>query len=30
MNKQTEHDTREHLLTIGELLCMQRGFTGMG
>lgn len=30
MNKQTEHDTREHLLATGELLCMQRGFTGMG
>ena len=30
MNKITEHDTREHLLATGELLCMQRGFTGMG
>ncbi len=30
MNKQTEHDTREHLLATGEQLCMQRGFTGMG
>ncbi|MCD3180279.1 TetR/AcrR family transcriptional regulator, partial [Salmonella enterica subsp. enterica serovar Enteritidis] len=24
MNKQTEHDTREHLLATGEQLCMQR------
>ncbi|EAY6799088.1 TetR/AcrR family transcriptional regulator, partial [Salmonella enterica] len=23
MNKQTEHDTREHLLATGEQLCMQ-------
>ncbi|NDO80845.1 TetR family transcriptional regulator [Citrobacter sp. NCU1] len=30
MNKQTEHDTREHLLATGEKLCMQKGFTGMG
>lgn len=30
MNKQTEYDTREHLLVTGEHLCMQRGFTGMG
>lgn len=30
MNKQTKHDTREHLLATGEQLCMQRGFTGMG
>ena len=30
MNKQTEYDTREHLLATGEHLCMQRGFTGMG
>ncbi|MGG7447199.1 TetR/AcrR family transcriptional regulator [Kosakonia oryzendophytica] len=30
MNRHTEHDTREHLLATGELLCMHRGFTGMG
>ena len=30
MTKQTEYDTREHLLATGERLCMQRGFTGMG
>ena len=30
MSRNTEHDTREHLLAIGEQLCMHRGFTGMG
>lgn len=30
MNRQTEHDTREHILATGEQLCMHRGFTGMG
>ncbi|WP_039058256.1 TetR/AcrR family transcriptional regulator [Enterobacter sp. Bisph1] len=30
MNRNTEHDTREHLLATGEQLCMHRGFTGMG
>ncbi|WLI77223.1 TetR/AcrR family transcriptional regulator [Kosakonia sp. H02] len=30
MRKNTEHDTREHLLATGEQLCMHRGFTGMG
>lgn len=30
MNKAPECDTREHILTVGELLCMNRGFTGMG
>lgn len=30
MNKAPEHDTREHILTVGEKLCMSRGFTGMG
>jgi len=30
MNRDTEHDTREHLLATGEQLCMHRGFTGMG
>ena len=30
MNRHPEHDTREHLLAIGEQLCLQRGFTGMG
>jgi len=30
MNKAPEHDTREHILTVGEQLCMSRGFTGMG
>ncbi|WP_312947371.1 TetR/AcrR family transcriptional regulator [Superficieibacter sp.] len=30
MNKHTEHGTREHILAIGEQLCMHRGFTGMG
>ena len=30
MNKSTEYDTREHLLSTGERLCMRRGFTGMG
>ncbi len=30
MSKNTEHDTREHLLATGEQLCMHRGFTGMG
>jgi TetR/AcrR family transcriptional regulator, transcriptional repressor for nem operon len=30
MNRHTEHDTREHILAIGERLCMHRGFTGMG
>ncbi len=30
MSRNTEHDTREHLLATGERLCMHRGFTGMG
>ncbi|MFD1802809.1 TetR/AcrR family transcriptional regulator [Mixta tenebrionis] len=30
MSKATRQDTREHLLAIGEQLCLQRGFTGMG
>lgn len=30
MNKTTRFDTREHLLDTGELLCLQRGFNGMG
>ena len=30
MNRDTEHDTREHLLATGEQLCLHRGFTGMG
>lgn len=30
MNRQTDHDTREHLLATGEQLCLHRGFTGMG
>ena len=30
MTRHTEHDTREHILAIGEQLCMHRGFTGMG
>lgn len=30
MNRETEHDTREHILATGERLCMHRGFTGMG
>ncbi|MDV5356405.1 TetR/AcrR family transcriptional regulator [Kosakonia sp. SMBL-WEM22] len=30
MRKNSEHDTREHLLATGEQLCMHRGFTGMG
>ncbi|RCX04493.1 MULTISPECIES: TetR/AcrR family transcriptional regulator [Kosakonia] len=30
MSRNTEHDTREHLLATGEQLCMHRGFTGMG
>ncbi|XXN64801.1 TetR/AcrR family transcriptional regulator [Enterobacter ludwigii] len=31
MNKtQPRNDTREHLLAIGEQVCLQRGFTGMG
>jgi len=30
MNRDTENDTREHLLATGEQLCMHRGFTGMG
>lgn len=30
MNRHAEHDTREHILTTGEQLCMHRGFTGMG
>lgn len=30
MNKTTRFDTREHLLDTGELLCLQRGFHGMG
>lgn len=30
MNKRSECDTREHILTTGERLCMHRGFTGMG
>ncbi|EKT53015.1 TetR/AcrR family transcriptional regulator [Providencia burhodogranariea] len=30
MNRNNEHDTREHLLATGESLCIHRGFTGMG
>lgn len=30
MKTTTRHDTRTHLLDIGEQLCLQRGFTGMG
>ncbi|POP47200.1 TetR family transcriptional regulator [Superficieibacter electus] len=30
MTRHTEHDTREHILAVGEELCIQRGFTGMG
>jgi len=31
MNKTPQrNETREHLLAIGEQLCLQRGFTGMG
>ena len=31
MNKtQQRNETREHLLRIGEQICLQRGFTGMG
>lgn len=30
MNRNPEHDTREHLLAVGEHLCLSRGFTGMG
>ncbi|MGD8106155.1 TetR/AcrR family transcriptional regulator [Pantoea sp. FN0302] len=30
MSKSIRHDTREQLLAIGEQLCLQRGFTGMG
>lgn len=30
MSRNSEHDTREHLLETGERLCMHRGFTGMG
>jgi len=30
MNRDTEYDTREHLLATGEQLCLHRGFTGMG
>jgi TetR/AcrR family transcriptional repressor of nem operon len=30
MSRNSEHDTREHLLATGEQLCMHRGFTGMG
>lgn len=30
MNRNPEHDTREHLLATGEQLCLARGFTGMG
>jgi transcriptional regulator, TetR family len=30
MNRNAEHDTREHILATGEQLCMHRGFTGMG
>ncbi|WP_394549530.1 TetR/AcrR family transcriptional regulator [Pantoea sp. SGAir0183] len=31
MNKMPQrNETREHLLTTGESLCLQRGFTGMG
>lgn len=30
MNKNNEHDTREHLLATGEQICIHRGFTGMG
>lgn len=30
MNRNPEHDTREHLLAVGEHLCLARGFTGMG
>ncbi|WP_067703608.1 TetR/AcrR family transcriptional regulator [Erwinia sp. ErVv1] len=28
--KTARHDTREHILTTGEALCVQRGFNGMG
>lgn len=30
MNKATRFDTRDHILTTGEQLCVQRGFNGMG
>lgn len=30
MNKHADIDTREHILAVGEKLCMHRGFTGMG
>ncbi|XTZ36679.1 TetR/AcrR family transcriptional regulator [Salmonella enterica] len=30
MSRNSEHDTREHLLATGEQLCMHRGFTGLG
>lgn len=30
MNRKTDHDTREHLLSTGEKLALERGFTGMG
>lgn len=30
MNRHPEHDTREHLLATGEVLCLALGFTGMG
>ena len=30
MNRNPEHDTREHLLAVGEHLCLARGFIGMG
>ncbi|MCS3429643.1 TetR/AcrR family transcriptional regulator [Klebsiella sp. BIGb0407] len=30
MNRNPEHDTREHLLATGETLCLALGFTGMG
>lgn len=30
MNKATRFDTRDHILTIGEQLCVLRGFNGMG
>ncbi len=30
MNKQSEHDTREHLLATGGTALYLRGFTGMG
>ncbi|MDZ7278589.1 TetR/AcrR family transcriptional regulator [Pantoea eucrina] len=31
MNKSTQrNETREHLLAVGEQVCLQRGFTGMG